>query len=288
VTVRVSAPETPVNADPGAIEQILMNLVTNAGDAMPAGGRLAIEVGREVVDEEHWRAFGWGRPGEYVTLSVSDTGSGMDEETLRRIFEPFFTTKPVGQGTGLGMSMVYGLMKEHGGFVHVSSEPGRGTIVRAYFPAVAAEAAAAARGPARQARGGAETNLQVEDDDGVRHAAARVLEKFGYTVVTALDGYDALDIMDASATPPDLIISDVVMPRLSGPHLLSKLREAGKEPRMLFTSGYTARDVAGRTQLEPGVAFLAKPWTIAELLRKVREVLDVPADGAGGSAGGGA
>ena len=274
LAVRVDAPETTARADAGAIEQILMNLVTNARDATPAGGRILIEVGRRALDDEHRRIHGWGRPGEYVTLSVSDTGSGMDAATQRRVFEPFFTTKPVGQGTGLGMSMVYGLVKQQEGFVHVYSEVGHGTTVRVYLPVVAGPGKQLAGPAPPELRGGSETVLLVEDDASVRSAATRVLEKFGYTVLTAVDGYDALEILEKRAAPPDLIVSDVVMPRVSGPHLVSKLREAGPVPKLLFTSGYTARDVVERAQLDPGLPFLAKPWTVTDLIRKVREVLD--------------
>ena len=276
VAVQVETPGAVVRADPGAVEQILMNLVTNARDAMPGGGTLRLLVGRGTIDEEYCRAHGWGTPGEYVVLSVADTGSGMDAQTQQHIFEPFFTTKPVGQGTGLGLAMVYGLVKQHGGFVNVYSEPGLGTTVRIYFPAVT-EAANPKRAPAAgEIREGKETILLVEDDAILRRTAKRVLEKFGYTVVTATDGLDALNIIQGHATPADLIISDVVMPRASGPQLLSALRGAGASPRMLFTSGYAARDVQERATLDRGVPFLAKPWTIAELLRKVREVLDAP------------
>jgi PAS domain S-box-containing protein len=277
VAVHVDAPDTTAHADSGALEQILMNLVTNARDATPAGGRILIEVGRRALDEEHRRVYGWGRPGEYVTLTVSDTGSGMDAVTQRRIFEPFFTTKPVGQGTGLGMAMVYGLVKQHEGYVHVYSEVGQGTAVRVYLPAVTGQGAEPARPARLEMRGGSETILLVEDDADVRRAATRVLEKFGYTVLTAADGYEALAVLEKREAPPDLIVSDVVMPRISGPHLVSKLREGGMVPRVLFTSGYTARDVVERAQLEPGVPFLAKPWTVTDLLRKVRQVLDGPA-----------
>ncbi len=256
-----------------------MNLVTNARDATPSGGKIVIEVGRRALDEEHRKTYGWGDPGDYITLAVIDTGCGMDAATQQRIFEPFFTTKPVGQGTGLGMAMVYGLVKQHGGFIHVYSEVGQGTTVRVYFPAMAGPDAGPARVTPPGIRGGSETILLVEDDASVRRAATRVLEKFGYTVLKAGDGYEALDILEKCPAPPDLIVSDVVMPRISGPHLLSKLREAGPVPRLLFTSGYTARDVAERAQLDPGLPFLAKPWTVTDLLRKVREVLDSPACG---------
>ncbi|HVM43258.1 MAG TPA: PAS domain S-box protein [Gemmatimonadales bacterium] len=276
VAVQVEAPGAVVRADPGAVEQILMNLVTNARDAMPGGGTLRLVVGHGTLDEDDCRARGWGAPGEYAVLTVADTGEGMDAQTQQHIFEPFFTTKPVGQGTGLGMAMVYGLVKQHGGFVSVYSEPGLGTTVRVYFPTVAEAPQAKRAAPSGEIREGKETILLVEDDAILRRTAKRVLEKFGYTVVTATDGLDALNIIHLKATPADLIISDVVMPHASGPQLLTALRETGAAPRILFTSGYAARDVRERTTLDPSVPFLAKPWTIAELLRKVREVLDTP------------
>jgi PAS domain S-box-containing protein len=278
VTVRaeVEAPDAVVTADPAALEQILMNLVTNARDSMPSGGKLTICVARDMVSAEEARARGQGTPGEYVVLSVADTGVGMDAETQRRIFEPFFTTKPVGQGTGLGMPMVYGLVKDHGGFVQVDSEVGRGTTIRIHLPA-GARPPGADGAAAPQLRGGSETILLVEDDEALRRAGTRVLKKYGYTVITASDGVEALDIMRHGEQRPDLIVSDVVMPHTSGPQFLQALRDAGVSPRILFTSGYTARDVHDRMPLEPDVPFLAKPWSIGELVRRVREILDAPA-----------
>ncbi|HVO35982.1 MAG TPA: PAS domain S-box protein [Gemmatimonadales bacterium] len=276
VDVRVESHQTRIEADPGAIEQILMNLVTNARDAMPAGGKLVIEVGRRALDEEHYRAHGWGTPGEYVTLSVSDTGVGMDAETRQHVFEPFFTTKPPGEGTGLGMSVVYGLVKQHLGFVNVESEPGQGTTVRVYLPAAAGAVTAAEHPPTPAVRGGTETILLVEDEEALRAAATRVLEKHGYTVIAAADGHEALAVMGELKVAPDLILSDVVMPRVSGPQLLSTLRQAGPAPRTLFMSAYASRDLVERKRLEPDLPFLAKPWMLTDLLRKVREVLDAP------------
>ena len=277
IVPQIAAEHSTIRADTGALDQILMNLVTNARDAMPQGGKMLIAVGQATLDEGHCRAFGWGRPGAYVTLAVSDTGTGMDAETRQRIFEPFFTTKPPGQGTGLGMSVVYGLIKQHDGFVHVTSEVGRGTTVRLYFPAAAEEAVEPVESAASAISGGTETILLVEDDEAVRGSSTRVLERYGYRVRTASDGGEALRILKTFDRPPDLIISDVVMPHTSGPQLLSKLREAGPVPKVIFTSGYTGRDALEHAQLEPGVPFLSKPWAVDDLLRKVREVLDAPA-----------
>jgi nitrogen-specific signal transduction histidine kinase len=275
VRAEVEGTDAMVSADPAALEQILMNLVTNARDSMPSGGTLTIGVARAVVDAEEARTRGEGTPGEYVVLSVGDTGVGMDAETRRRLFEPFFTTKPVGQGTGLGMPMVYGLVKDHGGFVDVASAVGRGTTIRVYVPTGPRAPEAAAATP--ELRGGSETILLVEDDEALRRAGTRVLRKYGYTVITASDGVEALSIMRRGGKTPDLIVSDVVMPRTSGPQFLQALHAAGLSPRILFTSGYTARDVHDRMPLEPDLPFLAKPWSITDLLRRVREVLDAPA-----------
>jgi len=281
--VRADTEGTVIRADPVAVEQILMNLVTNARDAMPAGGTLRIEAARVAVGEERCRSWGWGTPGEYVVLSVSDTGAGMDAETRRRIFEPFFTTKPVGRGTGLGMAMVYGLVKQHDAYVDVGSEPGKGTAVRIYFPAIKESAVETGLAESPAARGGHERILLVEDDVSVRRAATRVLQRFGYQVVAAQDGAEALTVLGMLAEAPDLIISDVVMPKASGPQLLQALRDAGRAQRILFTSGYTARDTSDRAALDPSLPFLPKPWTIQDLLRKVREVLEAPPAPLGGA-----
>lgn len=276
VTSRSRVEEAMVRADPVAVEQMLMNLVTNARDAMPAGGKLLLEIDRITLDHTRCRAWGWGQPGDYVTLTVADTGAGMDAETVRRIFEPFYTTKRVGEGTGLGMAMVYGLVKQHDGYINVESEPGRGATVRIYFPATAGAARAAPEEQPPEVEGHGEMILVVEDDATLRQSARRVLERSGYSVVTASDGFEALAYMESAGDRPDLIITDVVMPRVSGPHMVSQLQAAGRAPRVLFTSGYPAHDMHERTTLDPTAPMLVKPWTINELLRRVREVLDAP------------
>ena len=276
ITLQVEATETALRADTGALQQILLNLVTNARDAMPRGGKIVIEVGRKTLDAENVRIHGWGTPGEYVTLSVSDTGYGMDAATQARMFEPFFTTKPVGQGTGLGMPMVYGLVKDHGGFLQVYSEPGHGTTIRLYFPAVAQHPLAIAPAVPAAVRGGSETIMLVEDADDVRRAATRVLERYGYTVIALVDGREALAVIRSGHAPADLIISDMVMPNTGGPELVKALRRGGVATKLLLTSGYTAREVRDLMQVDPAIPFLAKPWTVNDLLRKVREALDAP------------
>jgi len=277
--VEVDEPGCVARADPVAVEQILINLATNARDAMPGEGTLVISASHEELTAAACAAGGWGTPGRYAVLSVADTGVGMDRETQRHLFEPFFTTKAVDAGTGLGLAMVYGLVRQHDGFVEVRSTPGSGTTVRVLLPE--AERAAhrvSPEGGTAQLRG-TETILLAEDEDALRRAARRVLEKHGYRVLEAANGAEALDLFGRHETEIALIVADVVMPTLGGPQLARALREAGKQVRVLFTSGYTARDAQETRALDPGLPFIAKPWTITELLRRVREVLDQPMTG---------
>jgi PAS domain S-box-containing protein len=260
-------------ADPGAIEQVLMNLVTNARDAMPSGGTLLIQV-RRAFGPEYFQLRGRGSPGEYVVIEVSDTGVGMDSETKRRLFEPFFTTKPVGKGTGLGMAVVYGVVKQHGGHVSVYSELGQGTTVRVFLPAQAQASELSAAASPVELRGGTETILLVEDDEVLRRTTQRVLERYGYTVLTAANGAEALELFRERASDIALVISDVVMPLMGGAELFLGLQELGHPVRFLASSGYTAREVEERVKLLDGVPFIAKPWNVADFLRKVRAVLD--------------
>ena len=275
--VAPSAP-SPVRADAGALHQVLLNLVTNARDAMPSGGTLKIEVADAPIEGSFPESVPWVDPEAYYCVSVSDTGVGMDQETAERIFEPFFTTKAPGAGTGLGMAMVYGLTKQHGGFVHVYSEPGAGTTVKVYLPrspeAAPAESAAAA---AATPMGGKETILLVEDKAELRATTRRVLERLGYTVIEAVDGEDGLAKQRAFRDRIDLILSDIAMPKLNGPMLYRAVRETDSSARFLFTSGYTESDIEQRSLLAPGVLFVAKPWTIADLARQVRKALAAPA-----------
>lgn len=266
--------EACVLADAGAMEQILVNLVTNARDAMPEGGTLTIEVSEALLDEEFRSLHGWGDPGPYVCLSVSDTGVGMDEETKARVFEPFFTTKPPGVGTGLGLAMVYGLVKQHQGFIDVWSEPGAGTTVRIYLPRVSCQPLSSEKSSPPSERVGRETILLVEDDPAVRRAAVRALARHGYNVIVAADGVEALELFERHRGQVNLILSDVVMPRMGGRSLYQALKQRGEMPRFMFTSGYAASEVKERGQLPPDVPLLPKPWTVNELLRSVREVLD--------------
>jgi two-component system, cell cycle sensor histidine kinase and response regulator CckA len=279
IRLDVSEAGSAARADPVAVEQILINLATNARDAMPGGGTLTIGAGREDVTAAACEARGWGVPGRYAVLSVTDTGIGMDPETQSHLFEPFFTTKAVDAGTGLGLAMVYGLVRQHEGFVDVRSTPGSGTTIRVLLPAAeAAEPRSTPSGGTAQLRG-TETILLAEDEDSLRRAATRVLEKHGYRVLEAANGAEALEIFAAHEFEIALIVADVVMPTVGGPQLLRELLQAGKHPKVLFTSGYTARDVQETKALDPSLPFLAKPWTIHDFLRRVREVLDQPTPG---------
>jgi signal transduction histidine kinase/ActR/RegA family two-component response regulator len=275
----VTPPEPcPVRADGGAVQQILLNLVTNARDAMADGGTLTIAVAPAPTRGTFPEAVPWVDPEAYYCVSVSDTGTGMDQATMDRIFEPFFTTKPASGGAGLGMAMVYGLTKQHGGFVHVYSEVGVGTTVKVYVPRspdAPPPNAAAAEVP-ETLQGGNETILLVEDREELRNTTRRVLERLGYTVIEAADGEAGLAAFAANRDRVQLVLSDVLMPKGSGPELYRAVRATQPAARFLFTSGYTEGDIERRSLLEPGARFVAKPWTIGELARQVRSALDEP------------
>jgi PAS domain S-box-containing protein len=269
----------PVEADPGQLEQIVMNLAVNARDAMPEGGKLSIETGNAEVDEVFARNHFPMVPGRYVMLAVCDSGAGMDAETQRHIFEPFFTTKPRGRGTGLGLSMVYGIVKQSGGYIWAYSEPGLGTTFKIYFPRVEgtrgdAEAAVAAS----SSPPGRETILLAEDEDSVRRLARRILEEAGYTVLEAREATEALTISEGWDGPIDLLVTDVVMPELNGRELAERLSVLRPGIQILYISGYTDHDVLDGI-VGPGNNFLQKPFTPEALASKVREALDVSESG---------
>lgn len=263
-----------VRADRGQIEQILMNLCVNARDAMPDGGRLTIESRTRELDEEFCQANSWAKPGPYVQLSVTDTGCGMDEETQQRIYEPFFTTKANGEGTGLGLSTVYGIVSQHNGLIHVHSEPGTGTTFRIYLPTIGRPWAAIQETLPPPPAGGTETILLAEDDDAVRSVVKCMLETAGYTVLTAHDGKDAIRVFDDNADQVDLLLLDVVMPKLGGRAVFDHVREKRPETRALFVSGYSPADIHTDFVLDEGLQFIQKPYDCDALLRKVRESLD--------------
>jgi len=274
IGIRLDAPATgpAILADAGALQQILLNLGTNARDAMPQGGVLTVSARQvEFRPDDDPVVDGFDQPGAYACISVTDSGCGMDPETQQRIFEPFFTTKPTGEGTGLGLPMVFGLMKQHGGFVHVYSEPGQGTTVRLYFPLTDASVGAAPEA-APTAEHGTETILVVEDQETLRRATARALRKLGYQVLVAADGSEALDVLGEHGTEIGLVISDVVMPNVGGLELYRRIRESGNPVPFFLTSGYAAGtgDAAG---VPLDVSVLEKPWTLESLGRRIREVL---------------
>ncbi|MGH7475295.1 MAG: ATP-binding protein [Longimicrobiales bacterium] len=262
-----------VRVDRGHLEQVLVNLAVNARDAMPDGGRLTITTGNVDLDEAYTHEHLAVTPGPYVMLAVSDTGIGMDAETQAHIFEPFFTTKAPGKGTGLGLATVFGIVKQSGGHVYVYSEPGSGTTFKIYLPASAEKAAVPVRRSVPKAAGGTETVLVVEDNAPVRAIATRILEQIGYRVVTASSGEEALQLLDTDAARPDLVVSDVIMPGISGPDLCRQLAVRYPGLRVLFTSGYSG-DALGRHGIEEsGTLFIEKPYTPAALADMVREAL---------------
>jgi two-component system, cell cycle sensor histidine kinase and response regulator CckA len=269
----VLAPELGlVRADPSQIEQVIMNLVVNARDAMPTGGKLTIETADMELDEDYARRHAAVAPGPYVMLAVSDTGHGMDEETRARVFEPFFTTKAKGKGTGLGLAVVYGIIKQSGGSIWVYSELGLGTTFKAYLPKV--EARPEATTANRKSRRGTETVLLVENAAAVRSLLRGILESNGYEVLETRGAAEALEASQQHAGPIQLLLTDAVMPDMSGRELADRLKIPRPEVKVLYLSGYTDTAVVQHGLLEPGVAFLQKPFTPEVLSRRVREVLD--------------
>ena len=263
-----------VVADHGQIVQILMNLVINARDAMPSGGRIHIATANVDLDPTASLAYKDGTPGSYVVLSVADTGGGMSEETLQHVFEPFFTTKGMGIGTGLGLSTVYGMVRQSGGWIHVESRLDQGSRFEIYLPRVGGVAAVRDRpAPPVEVPGGAETVLIAEDQPEVRRLALRILKGNGYRLLEASSGPEALELSHQHAGPIDLLVTDVIMPEMTGRELATRLRLSRPNIKVLYVSGYTA-DVIGRAGVvDAEVAYLPKPFTPAQLSIKVREVL---------------
>jgi signal transduction histidine kinase len=266
-----------VRVDSGSMSQVVLNLAVNARDAMPKGGRLVIATDVLDLDASYAAAHLDVKPGTYVRLTVSDTGTGMTPDVRARVFEPFFTTKEEGKGTGLGLSVVHGIIRGSGGRVEVYSEAGIGTTFKVYLPAVGAEHAGPPAVAAPPAGRGAETVLLVEDDVGVRRLAERILTHNGYRVLSAPNGEEAVRMADVRKGELDLLLTDLVMPGMNGRELASVLRSRLPGLRVLFTSGYTSDAILRAGVLESEEAFLTKPYTPALFLAKVREVLDAPA-----------
>jgi signal transduction histidine kinase len=264
-----------VKADATQLDQVLVNLAVNSRDAMPAGGTLRIETRNVALPKADQREAFAIRPGPYVMLAVTDTGCGMDAETRTRAFEPFFTTKAAGQGTGLGLSTVYGIVKQSEGYIWLDSEPGAGTRVSIYLPKVDEPVAAV---ESRQAHapavpGGSETLLLVEDEAGVREVIVEWLSGHGYRVLTAANGVDALSVAATHTGPIDLMIADVVMPHMGGPELASHLLPLRPEMKVIYVSGYADEAIGDPGKLAAGAAFLQKPFSLDALLGRVRDIL---------------
>jgi CheY-like chemotaxis protein len=264
----------PVDADSGQIEQILINLATNARDAMPGGGLLSIETGMVEVDSEFIRVHGYGNPGWYATISVSDTGEGMDETTCKKVFEPFFTTKEPGKGTGLGLSVVFGIVKQHSGFINVYSEPGTGTTFRILLPLVQSALAEILASEEFILERGVETILVADDDASLRDLAVKALDMFGYTVITAKNGSDALTRFNENKNKIDLVIMDIIMPGKNGKETFDEMRKLNPSVKAIFISGYTSDILLKKGLIEPDLELVTKPLHIKQLLLKVRKVLD--------------
>jgi PAS domain S-box-containing protein len=263
-----------IHADRGQIEQVVMNLCLNARDAMPEGGRLVVETGDVYLEEEYVRQNPYMRTGRYVLLTVSDTGIGMDEKTRERVFEPFFTTKGPDKGTGLGLAMVYGIVKQHGGFIHLYSEPGRGTAFKVYFPAIEAQPDAVPEKRREEiVRGGTETILLAEDEEAIRILAERILTGYGYTVLVARNGEEAIEMFRRNKEIV-LAVLDAVMPRKGGKEAFEEMHNQNPLLKVIFMSGYSANAIHDSFVLTAGMPFLQKPFGPTILARKVREILD--------------
>jgi PAS domain S-box-containing protein len=263
----------PVECDPGQVEQIIMNLVVNAGDAMPDGGSMTIETANVALGEDYARMHASVQPGPHVMVAVSDTGVGMDPETRARIFDPFFTTKELGRGTGLGLSTVYGIVKQSRGNIWVYSEPGQGTTFKIYFPRAKGTAVSVESPREAAVPPGTGTVLVVEDEDGVRSLIREVLEQGGYTVLDAASAEEALGICGERDHEIHLLLTDVVLPRMGGPRLADRLQELCPGLKVVFMSGYTDNAIVHHGVLDPGVEFLEKPISPRALLEKIRKVL---------------
>ncbi len=275
LTTMLAAGVRPVCADPTALEQVLMNLVVNARDAMPQGGRLTIETANVEIDEEFEQGHPGVTPGPHVMLAVSDTGTGMDKATLARVFEPFFTTKAPGAGTGLGLWNVYGIVRHLGGTVWAYSEVGAGTIFKVYLPCARSGPACeqASVPPLGASKRGSETVLVVEDEEQVLRVVSGLLRRCGYQVLAASSPAEALLLSEQHGGDIDLLLSDVIMPLLNGQQLADRLRRTRPGMKVVFMSGYTANAIGGRELLAPGFVLIQKPFATSALLQKIREVM---------------
>jgi two-component system, cell cycle sensor histidine kinase and response regulator CckA len=265
-----------VRADAGQIEQVIVNMANNARSAMPNGGRLTLETANVSFDAQTIGRYPELKPGDYVMLAIADTGTGMKADVQARIFEPFFSTKGLGQGTGLGLSTCYGIIKQSGGHISVYSELGRGATFKIYLPQVdqMPKAAVASVNPEAMPRGG-ETILLVEDDPALREMASDLLSRLGYRILTAANGIEAMGLKQQKGIGHiDLLFTDIVMPHMSGKELSERIRASSPNTKILFSSAYTENAIVHQGILDPGVALLQKPFAPSALAKKVREVLD--------------
>jgi len=275
IEIRISPSLSLVRADPGQIEQVLANLSINAQDAMPAGGTLTIEAGDIDLDASYTANHPEIVPGPYVMLAVSDTGVGMDGETMEHIFDPFFTTKELGKGTGLGLSTVYGIVKQHGGAIAVYSEKGHGSTFKIYLPTLVEEEAPGEEDgmPLDEVGSGTETILLAEDNEMVRNLACTMLQSLGYQVLVAENPERCVELATEHVGAINLLLTDVVMPGMNGKDLFDQLRQILPELKVLFMSGYASDVITHHGVIDEGVNFVQKPFVIRTLAKKVRTAL---------------
>jgi signal transduction histidine kinase len=280
LVVRLDPGAGRVRADPGQLEQVIVNLALNGRQAMESGGRLRLETAAVILDAKYaQRHLGTDiQPGPYVVLSVSDTGKGMNRETLAHAFEPFYTTKPVGQGTGLGLSMAYGIIKQSEGYIWLYSEPGIGTTVKVYLP-TASDPADRPQQPPAAPPGRGETILVVEDEEAVRTLTRRTLEEVGYGVLEAATGREAIDLLQSGGPPVDLVLCDVVLPEMGGTELGHRVEALPRKVPILYMSGYPGPEVVERGLITRHAPFIEKPFTPESLGSAVRRVLDGSSNG---------
>jgi len=262
-----------VKTDPAQLEQVIMNLAVNGRDAMPRGGKLILETSNASLDLQYAAAHAEVAPGSYVLIAVTDTGCGMDKETLKHIFEPFFTTKEAGKGTGLGLATVYGIVKQSRGHISVYSEPGIGTTFKVYLPSLDKSVPLARPNTSEVAQRGQGTILLVEDEPPLRALAAESLKKLGYTVLQAPNGQQALELADSHPGQIDLLLTDIVMPRLGGPELAQKLKEKRSNLAVIFMSGYTETAALENAQIGSDSILLNKPFSTETLANRIAEML---------------
>jgi CheY-like chemotaxis protein len=271
--LQLSENDIVIMGDSRQIDPVMMNLATNARDSMPDGGTLTISTQLTEIDDEFKRMHGYGEPGIYALIAVEDSGLGMDDETKQRIFEPFFTTKEIGRGTGLGLAIIYGIVKQHNGYIDVYSELGRGTTFRIYLPVVELTAEETLSTEYIPLIGGKETILLVEDESALRTVTKTMLEKYGYKVIEAVDGVEAVDKFKEHKDTISLVLMDVIMPNKNGKEAYQDILVIRPDAQVIFLSGYTSDSIMNKI-VDEGWKLLLKPVSPKELFRQIREVLD--------------